>query len=160
MRASERVHPIYSNWTTLWLLNGMCACLFNPHDRVCMRPVSVFSSLLATTVVFASLKRISSELQLTTRVVLYYVKYPTAHSPSTLLLYSSVPCFSASLPHIFHIQFNSFTPFQPDYGSLLWLWLWLFLFPSLFWYVCILLCSLYFSGFIDTVCTFSYTRVK
>lgn len=100
--------------STRWYYGCWTACVhaFSTHDRVCMRPVSVFF-ILHTTVVFASHKRISSELQLTTRVVLCSVNTnPTAHSPSTSLPFSSFSSLLFTLAH-------SFTPFQPEYGSLL-----------------------------------------
>lgn len=103
----------------------------------------------------ASHKRISSELQLTTRVVLCCVFDCTTlniplhtHTPlqhtSLRLLHRHSSLYAASL---FAPSFDTLSSIHSlRFGSLL-----SCSFPSLFWYVCMLLCFLYFSGFIDTV---------
>lgn len=80
LAVSVCIYTIYIHFnSSLRCWNGVCCMPFQPTIRVCMRPVSVFfshSSSLTCSVQFASLKRISSELQLTTRVVLGPIPFP------------------------------------------------------------------------------------
>lgn len=81
--------------------------------------------------------------------------YIPLHSPSThFFFYVGIvrSLLLSSLPHAHHSELNSFTPCQPEYGSLL-----SYSFPSLFWCVYILLCFRYIFRGSLTLC--SYTRV-